>query len=106
MHINFKVASNEISITWVQELSSMIVLMPSSEAEYHYQPMFWYQQPEMRVEILQRDAEKQSLWRRNPKDPGVRSMEEARFESSPDLSKILLICAWKRVVDVSVSSRQ
>jgi hypothetical protein len=34
------------------------VLMSSSEAGYHHRQMFRYQQPEMHVEILQRDAQK------------------------------------------------
>jgi hypothetical protein len=33
-------------------------------------------------------------------------MEEAQFESSPNLLKILLVCAWGRVVDVSVSAHR
>jgi hypothetical protein len=33
-------------------------------------------------------------------------MEEAHFESSPDMPKTLLVCAWGRVVDIFVSTRQ
>jgi hypothetical protein len=52
MQIIFIATSNELSITWAQELSSVTPLVSSSEARYHHRPMFWYQQPKMTIKIL------------------------------------------------------
>jgi hypothetical protein len=45
-----------------KKLPLVMMLMSSLKVGYHHRLMFRYQQPEMRVEILQRDAQKQSLY--------------------------------------------
>jgi hypothetical protein len=58
MQIGLTASNKELSVTWVRGLSSTLVHVSSSEAGYHHRLMFQYQQPQMRVEMLQRDAQK------------------------------------------------
>jgi hypothetical protein len=61
MQIVLQQLNKELSVTWVQGLTLALAHASSSEAGYHHRLMIRYQQPEMCVKKLQRDAQKISI---------------------------------------------